>query len=149
VSVKWEIALPGDLVQANAAVTLHDIGLSGKQTTSELEQQVGLSTNLIIALLKDLNGDINLNLPVEGRWSEPGFHVGGTLWQAIRDALIGAVTSPLKLLGAVFSKSDSLEDFALDPIRFVPGTGQLSLAGKGKSIVYGFFSRNDRSWICK
>ncbi|MBI3756734.1 MAG: DUF748 domain-containing protein [Deltaproteobacteria bacterium] len=130
VSVKWEIAMPGDLVRANAAVTLYDLGLSGKQSTSELEQQVGLSLNLIIALLKDLNGNINLNLPVEGRLSEPGFHVGGTLWQAIRDVLIGAVTSPLKLLGAIFSKSDSLEDFVLDPIRFVPGTSQPSLSGK-------------------
>jgi len=130
VSVKWEITMPGDFVQASAAVTLHDLGLSGKQSTSELEQQVGLPMNLIIALLKDLNGDINLHLPVEGRLSEPGFHIGGTLWQAIRDVLIGAVTSPLKLLGAIFRKNDTLEDFTLDPIRFIPGASQPTLAGK-------------------
>ncbi len=130
ISVKWEIAMPGDFVQATAAVTLHDLGLSGKQSTSEVEQQVGLSMSLIIALLKDLNGDINLNLPVEGRLNESGFHMGGSLWQTIRDVLVGAITSPLKLLGAIFRKSDSLGDFVLDPIRFVPGTNQLSLAGK-------------------
>ncbi len=130
VSVKWEIAMPGDFVQAHAEVTLHDLGLSGKQSTSEVEQQVGLPMHLIIALLKDLNGNINLQVPVEGRLSEPGFHVGSSLWQAIRDVLIGAVTSPLKLLGAIFHKNDTLQDFTLDPIPFVPGASQPTLVGK-------------------
>jgi uncharacterized protein involved in outer membrane biogenesis len=130
VSVKWELMMPGDLLQASAAVTLHDLGLSGKQSTSDLEQQVGLPMSLIIALLKDLNGNINLQLPVEGRWSEPGFRLSGTLWRAIRDVLIGAVTSPLKLLGAIFSSEDTLENFSLEPIPFTPGTNQPSPAGK-------------------
>jgi hypothetical protein len=130
VSVKWELMMPGDLLQANANVTLHDLGLSGKQSTSDLEQQIGLPMSLMIALLKDLNGNINLQLPVEGRWGEPGFRLGGALWQAIRDVLIGAVTSPLKLLGAVFSGEDTLENFFLEPIPFVPGASQPTPAGK-------------------
>ena len=58
--------MPGDLVQANAVVTVHDLGLGGKESTVGLEEQVGLSMSLIVALLKDLNGNINLPLPVEG-----------------------------------------------------------------------------------
>lgn len=132
VSVKWELLMPGELVKATAAVTLHDIGLSGKESTSELETQIGLPMTLIIALLKDLNGNINLQLPMEGRVNEPGFRLGGTIWRAIRDVLIGAVTSPLKLLGAVFSGKDTLEDFSLEPIPFIPGTSQLSPTGKAQ-----------------
>lgn len=130
VSVKWELLMPGELLQASAAVTLHDLGLSGKQSTSDLEQQVGLPMSLIVALLKDLNGNINLQLPVEGRWGEPGFRLGGTLWRAIKDVLMGAVTSPLKLLGAIFRGEDTLENFLLEPIPFSPGTNQPSLSGK-------------------
>lgn len=130
VSVKWELLMPGELLQASAAVTLHDLGLSGKQSASDLEQQVGLPMSLIVALLKDLNGNINLQLPVEGRWGEPGFRLGGTLWRAIKDVLMGAVTSPLKLLGAIFRGEDTLENFLLEPIPFSPGTNQPSLPGK-------------------
>lgn len=129
VSVKWQLMMPGDLLRANAAVTLHDFGLGGKESASGLEEQVGLPMNLIVALLKDLNGDINLQLPVEGRLNEPGFRLGGTVWRAIRDVLVGAVTSPLKLLGALFRTENSLTDFVLNPIEFEPGTSRPNAAG--------------------
>ncbi|MGE0681171.1 MAG: DUF748 domain-containing protein [Candidatus Binatia bacterium] len=129
VSVKWKLVMPGDLLRADATVTLHDFGLGGKESASGLEEQVGLPMSLIVALLKDLNGDINLQLPVEGRLNEPGFRAGGTVWRAIRDVLIGAVTSPLKLLGALFRKENSLKDFALNPIGFEPGTSRPDAAG--------------------
>jgi len=125
VSATWDLVLPGDRVQANMKVTLHDVNLGGKQQASELEQQVGLPLTLVIALLKDLNGDINLQLPVNGRVNEPGFQLSGTIVRAIRDVLIGAVTSPLKVLGALFKGKDKLEGFTLEPIRFTPGTRQI------------------------
>lgn len=132
VSVSWDLTIPGDKVKASTTVTLHDLGLSGKQSSSVLEEQVGLPLQLVVALLKDLNGNINLQLPVEGQFGDPGFRLGGTILRALRDVLIGAVTSPLKLLGAVFSGGDkgALSDFSLEPIRFVPGTAQPTGAGK-------------------
>jgi hypothetical protein len=129
VSVKWKLTMPGDLLRADASVTLHDFGLGGKESVSGLEEQVGLPMNLIVALLKDLNGDINLRLPVEGRLNEPGFRLGGTIWRAIRDVLVGAVASPLKLLGALFRQENSLKDFVLNPIGFEPGTFRPDAAG--------------------
>jgi uncharacterized protein involved in outer membrane biogenesis len=130
VSLTWDLTIPGNRLQATTAVTLHNLGLSGKEGTSVLEAQVGLPLQLVIALLKDLNGNINLQLPVAGQLGDPGFHLGGTILRAIRDVLIGAVTSPLKLLGAAFSGGDKVEDFTLEPIRFVPGTSQPDGAGK-------------------
>jgi hypothetical protein len=119
-------------MQAATAVTLHDVGLSGKAGVSVLEDQVGLPLNLVIALLKDLNGNISLNLPVEGRFDDPAFRLDGTILRAVRDVLIGAVTSPLKLLGAVFKGKEKIEDFLLEPIPFVPGTSQPTAAGQGQ-----------------
>lgn len=130
ISATWDLVLPGDRLQANMQVTLHDLGLGGKQDSSALEQQVGLPLTLVIALLKDLNGDINLQLPVEGRMNEPGFQWEGTILRAVRDVLIGAVMSPLKVLGAVFKGKDTLEGFTLEPIQFVPGTNQMTDTGK-------------------
>jgi len=87
---------------------------------------------LVIALLKDLNGDINLQLPVEGRMNEPGFHWGGTIVRAIRDVLIGAVTSPLKFLGAIFKGKEELEDFTFQPLQFIPGTSDMTEDAKAQ-----------------
>ena len=139
VSATWDLVLPGDRVQANMTVTLHDINLGGKQQVSELEQQVGLPLVLVIALLKDLNGDINLQLPVNGRVNEPGFQWRGTIIRAVRDVIIGAVASPLKLLGALFKGKDKLEGFTLEPIRFTPGTRQIAEASKGQLSRLAFF----------
>jgi hypothetical protein len=139
VSLTWDLRLPGDRLQADMQVTLHDLGLGGKQDTSTLEQQVGLPLTLVIALLKDLNGNISLRLPVEGRMSEPGFRLSGAILKALRDVLIGAVISPLKLLGAVFKRKGNLRDFTLEPIRFVPGTSQLSEQGKDQLERLGIF----------
>jgi hypothetical protein len=130
VTTTWDLVIPGDRLQANMKVALHDIGLGGKLSSSTLEQQVGLPLTLVIALLKDLNGDINLQLPVEGRMSDPGVQWSGTVLRAVRDALIGAVTSPLKLLGAMFRGKDKLEGFTLEPIRFVIGTSQIASEGQ-------------------
>ncbi|MBI3302114.1 MAG: DUF748 domain-containing protein, partial [Deltaproteobacteria bacterium] len=138
-SLNFDLLIPGDRLQANTKVTLHDLGLGGTQGSSPLEKQVGLSLSLVIALLKDLNGNINLGLPVEGRLNEPGFHLGGTILRAVRDALIGAVTSPLKLLGAVFSSKGRIQNFSLEPIRFVPGTSRPSGPGKEQSARLGGF----------
>jgi hypothetical protein len=132
VSATWDLLLPGDRLQANMKVTLHNISLGGKRTTSELERQVGLPMALVIALLKDLNGDINLQLPVEGRMNEPGFHWGGTIVRAVRDVLIGAVTSPLKLLGAIFKGKEELEDFTFQPLQFIPGTSDMTEDAKAQ-----------------
>lgn len=139
VSVTWDLTMPGDQMQATTTVTLHDLGLSGKQGSSVLEEEVGLPLHLVIALLKDLNGDINLQLPVAGRFGDPAFRLGGTILRAVRDVLLGAVTSPLKLLGAVISGKEKIEDFSLEPIGFVPGTNQPNNAGKEQLARLGRF----------
>lgn len=130
VSVTWDLLMPGDAVHADADVTLHDLGLSAKLSASEVEQQVGLPMHFILALLKDINGDINLQVPMKGNLNQSGVQVGSTFWRAFRDVIIGAVTSPLKLLGAVFSGEEQLADFFLEPIPFEPGTSQLTTTGK-------------------
>ena len=138
-SLNFDLVIPGDRIQADATVTLHDLGLGDSQGSSALEKQVGLPLSLMIALLKDLNGNIDLHLPVEGQVSEPGFRLGGTILRAVRDALIGAVTSPLKLLGAIFVRKGTIQDLTLEPIHFVSGTSQLSGPGQEQISRLGSF----------
>src|SRR5262249_3602897 len=88
---------------SNSTVTLHDFDLGSKAGDSLFKEQFGIPLSMALALLRDLQGDIKLDIPVEG--DEQGMHVGymTIIAGALRRALVNALTSPLKLVGAIFS----------------------------------------------
>ena len=57
---------------------------------------------LAVALLKDRNGVIDVNLPISGSLDSPEFSVGGIILRIIINIITRAVTSPFALLGAAF-----------------------------------------------
>jgi hypothetical protein len=87
----------------DSTVTLHDFDLGSKAGASLFKEQFGIPLSMALALLRDLQGDIKLDIPVEG--DEQGMHVGymTIIAGALRRALVNALVSPLKLVGAIFS----------------------------------------------
>src|SRR5208337_2859469 len=61
-----------------------------------------LPVRLAIAILKDRNGQILLDVPVEGSLDDPKFRVGKAVVHVLMNILVKAATSPFSLLGAVF-----------------------------------------------
>jgi uncharacterized protein involved in outer membrane biogenesis len=57
-----------------------------------------LPVRLAVALLKDRNGVIDINLPISGSLNDPQFSVGGIIVKLIGNLLLKAVTSPFALL---------------------------------------------------
>jgi uncharacterized protein involved in outer membrane biogenesis len=57
---------------------------------------------LAVAVLKDRNGVIDVNLPISGSLDSPEFSVGGIILRIIINIITRAVTSPFALLGAAF-----------------------------------------------
>jgi hypothetical protein len=53
---------------------------------------------LIIALLEDENGVIDLNLKVEGNVDKPNFKIGELVWDAVWTILGNVVTAPFKMI---------------------------------------------------
>jgi hypothetical protein len=84
-----------------------------------------------LALLKDWNGNIDLTIPIG--LDEKGTQVGmgSVIRNAIVRALAGAVTSPLRLVGAILPDRGEGEPAALlpTPIAFRPGTSALDARG--------------------
>jgi hypothetical protein len=74
-------------------------------------------------LLKDRNGQINLNLPISGSLSDPQFSVGGIIVRVIVNLIAKAVTSPFALLNSIFSGGGSEE---LGYVEFAPGSATLT-----------------------
>jgi hypothetical protein len=97
-----------------------------------------LPVRLAIALLKDRNGQILLDVPVEGSLDDPRFRVGKVVWNTVLNILAKAATSPFSLLGALVGGGEELsyQDF-------VPGSAGLSPDSQKKldSLVKALYER--------
>jgi len=72
------------------------------------DQATSLPVKLGLALLKDRNGEIILDVPVMGRIDDPRFNIWGIVWQVIKNLLVKAVTAPFSLLSSLFGGGSDL-----------------------------------------
>jgi hypothetical protein len=83
-------------------IRLHQFDLAGTEGDSLFEENFGISLSMALALLRDLQGNINLSVPlVVDREGKAQVDVMAAVRSALRRAITGAITSPLKMLGAV------------------------------------------------
>ncbi len=73
-----------------------------------------LPVKLAVALLRDRNGEIHLDLPVTGSIDDPEFSVWGIILQILGNLITKAVTSPFALLGAAFGDGEQLQYLEFD-----------------------------------
>ena len=108
----------------------------GDKTASK--DAVSLPIKLAVALLKDRNGVIDLNIPVAGTLDDPTFRLGPIIWKVFVNILEKAVTAPFALLGSLFGGGQDLQF-----IDFRPGAADLdpAAADKAKAIVKALSER--------
>ena len=93
----------------------------------ESPDSVGLPLKLAVALLKDRNGVIDLDLPVTGDLDDPQFRIGPIVWKVLVNLLTKAVTAPFALLGSLFGGGEEI-----NLIGFTAGDPSLDAAGQEK-----------------
>ena len=84
------------------------------------KEAVPFPVRLATALLKDVNGVIDLDVPVTGSLDDPKFRLGPIIWQIIGNILEKAVTAPFRLIGSLFAGADKAQY-----IDFAPGSANL------------------------
>jgi len=131
-SVSTKASFDKGRYQAYSSVTLHDLGLGGQSGESLFQQQFGIPLPLALALLRDIHGNIVLDLPIEV--DEQGARAGlsTTIGGALRRAIVNALASPLKLFGAVV-EGGKVQAVAPPAIAFRVGRDQLA-PGSDKEI---------------
>jgi hypothetical protein len=80
-----------------------------------------LPVMLAVSLLKDRNGNINVNLPISGSLSDPQFSIGGVIMRVFVNLIMKAVTSPFALIGNMFGSSEELSN-----VNFEAGSAALN-----------------------
>lgn len=73
---------------------------------------IGLPLKLAVALLRDRNGVIDIELPVAGSLDDPSFRVGPIIWKVFVNLLSKAVTAPFALLGNLFGGGEEVNIIA-------------------------------------
>jgi hypothetical protein len=105
---------------------------------NESKDAVSLPVKLAVALLKDREGVIDLNLPVTGSLDDPKFKLAPIIWKVFVNILEKAVTAPFALLGSLFGGGPDLQF-----VDFQAGEAKLDPVGveKTQSIVKALDAR--------
>jgi len=105
---------------------------------TESKDAVSLPVKLAVALLKDRDGVIDLNLPVTGSLDDPQFKLAPIIWKVFVHILEKAVTAPFALLGSLFGGGPDLQF-----VDFQPGAAELdpSATEKARSMVKALDAR--------
>ena len=104
-------------------IRLKQFDLSGAEGDSLFEQNFGVPLSLALALLRDIQGNIDLDVPMQvDQEGKAQVDVMAVVRSALKQALAGAITSPLKMLGAVAGGSGA--PIAPQPIAFRLGRAE-------------------------
>jgi hypothetical protein len=80
---------------------------------------------IAVALLKDRNGVIDIDLPMTGSIDDPKFRLGPIIWKAFVNIIIKAATAPFALLGHLFGGGEHM-----NVVEFAPGSAELDKASQ-------------------
>jgi hypothetical protein len=93
-----------------------------------------LPLGLAIALLKDRNGVIDLDVPVTGELNNPQFSFGNVISQALANIISNIVSSPFRFLANLVGGED---DADIGTIEFPPGRADLAPPEREKLAKLG------------
>jgi hypothetical protein len=116
--VDSNVLVDGDKVDATNVVTLNQFTF-GSPTSSP--DATGLPVRLGVALLKDTDGKIVIDLPVQGTLGDPNFRIGKVVLRVIINILTKAAVSPFALVGSMFGGGG--QELAFQ--EFAPGSSEL------------------------
>ena len=80
---------------------------------------------IAVALLKDRNGVIDIDLPMSGSIDDPTFKIRPILWKAFVNLIVKVATAPFALLGHLFGGGEHM-----NVVEFAPGSADLDKASQ-------------------
>ncbi|PHQ24353.1 hypothetical protein CLH62_15705 [Marinobacter guineae] len=90
-------------LEGSNAIVLHDLELGEKV---EIPGAMDLPLSLAVALLKDSEGVIRMDIPVTGDLGDPNFELGGAVRSAIGDAIGTIVSAPFRFLAGLLGAGE-------------------------------------------
>jgi len=112
-------------LDANNVITLNQFTFGAPVESPDATK---LPVRLGVALLKDMNGQIVIDVPMEGNIDDPSLRIGKVVVRVIVNILTKAAVSPFALLGSMFGGGG--DELAFQ--QFVPGQSALQESESAK-----------------
>lgn len=110
-------------LKADNKVVLRQLRLGEKVDSPDA---IGLPLKLAVAILRDVDDNIDIDLPLSGSLDNPEFRVGPIIWQAFVNLLQRAITAPFSVLGNLIGGDGG----SLGEVPFAVGSSELSLSAR-------------------
>jgi hypothetical protein len=94
----------------NSINKINIVGFKFGPKTHSLDA-IDVPIKLAVAILKDVHGNINLEIPVEGSLNDPEFKIGKVIWKILKNLLVKVASAPFRLLADAFGgKEEELKE---------------------------------------
>ncbi len=101
----------------------------------ESPDAVSLPLKLAVALLKDRNGVIDIDLPMTGSLDDPKFRLGPLIWKAVIGLLTKIATAPFALIGKLFGGGPDINFVEFEPGKTVLDPAAVEKMGSVKKAL--------------
>jgi len=124
---KFNLKIENDQITAMNEVLVEKLRVvKSSRPDDNVKARLGLPLGLIVALIKDGNGNIVVKVPVSGSLNDPKFDLSETIWSAVKNVLVNVLASPFRLIGRMFSSEEKIEEPKVNPVTFPAGSAVLA-----------------------
>ncbi len=116
--------------------------MAPSRPSDEVKKRIGLPLGLIVALIKDGDGNIHVNVPITGTLTDQKFDFSDAIWTAVRNVIVNVLKAPFRAIGGLFTSGDDRSTRSRwTPLVFAAGSAVLSPELERQTVRVGDFLR--------
>ena len=141
-TAKLESKIDGDQLDLKNDILIGNLRVAPSRPSDEVKKRIGLPLGLIVALIKDGDGNIHVNVPISGTLTDKKFDFSDAIWTAVKNVLVNVLKAPFRAIGGLFtSGDDKIDEIKVDPVVFAAGSATLGPEMERQTVRVGDFLR--------
>jgi hypothetical protein len=140
-TAKLETTIDGEKLDAKNDILIGNLKVARSRPSEEVKNRLGLPLGLVVALIKDGDGNIHVKIPITGTLNDKQFDWSDAIWTAVRNVIVNVLKAPFRAIGGLFTSGDKIEELKVDPITFAAGDGALSPEMERQTVRVADFLR--------
>jgi hypothetical protein len=140
-TAKLETTIDGEKLDAKNDILIGNLKVARSRPSEEVKNRLGLPLGLVVALIKDGDGNIHVKVPITGTLNDQQFDWSDAIWTAVRNVIVNVLKAPFRAIGGLFTSGDKIEELRVDPITFAAGDGALSPEMERQTVRVADFLR--------
>ena len=115
-TAKLEYKIEQDKLDAKNDILVGNLKVAPSRASDEVKKRIGLPLGLIVALIKDGDGNIHVNVPISGTLTDKKFDFSDAIWTAVKNVIINVLKAPFRAIGGLFTSGDKIDELKVDPV---------------------------------